>query len=61
MNSSCNKYDFVFNILSDIDECDENPCENGGTCHSTLGSFICVCAAGYDGDNCQDGKEFVYK
>ena len=49
--------DMIHHLLSDINECDDNPCENGGTCHDTVGSFICLCAAGYDRDTCQNGKE----
>ena len=43
--------------LSDINECDANPCENDGSCQNTIGSFICTCAVGYDGDTCQNGKD----
>ena len=43
--------------LSDINECDTDPCENGGTCANTMGSFTCTCAAGYDGDTCENGKD----
>ena len=41
----------------DIDECEVNPCENGGTCvNSPPGSYTCNCAEGYKGDHCQEGK-----
>ena len=46
----------VINLLSDINECVANPCQNNGTCYNTMGSFTCTCAAGYDGDTCQNGK-----
>ena len=46
----------VINLLSDIPECEANPCENGGTCQNTIGSFTCTCVAGYDGSSCQNGK-----
>jgi len=29
------------------------PCEHGGTCVNTPGSFRCACAAGYTGDRCE--------
>ena len=45
-------------LSSDINECDANPCHNGGTCNNTVGSFICACAIGYDGDTCQNGNDF---
>ena len=35
---------------NDIDECVDQPCQNGGTCVNTEGSFTCTCPAGYMGD-----------
>ena len=45
--------------LLDINECDASPCQNERTwtCYNTVGSFICTCTIGYDGDTCQNGKE----
>ena len=45
----------------DINECDTDPCENGGTCDNTIGSFTCTCVAGYDGATCQNGKKPLQK
>ena len=42
---------------SDINECETDLCENGGSCENTIGSFTCTCAAGYDGDTCENGKD----
>ena len=37
------------------DPCDPNPCLNGGTCtDSGAGTASCNCAAGFDGDNCEN-------
>lgn len=36
----------------DIDECDANPCINGGTCHNIKGSYECFCPPGYTGQRC---------
>ena len=36
-----------------VDECQSNPCENGGTCIDELGSYQCSCNRGYSGNNCQ--------
>ena len=47
----------MIHLLSDINECDANPCDNNGACYNTMGSFTCTCAAGYDGETCQNGKE----
>uniref|UniRef100_A0A6Q2XZY0 Neurogenic locus notch homolog protein 1 n=1 Tax=Esox lucius TaxID=8010 RepID=A0A6Q2XZY0_ESOLU len=39
----------------DIDECSlgANPCEHGGRCLNTKGSFQCKCLQGYDGPRCE--------
>ena len=40
-----------------IDECDSQPCMNGGACTDGANSFSCNCAnTGYTGDTCQTGK-----
>jgi len=37
---------------SNIDYCDPDPCENGGTCHVGIDDYTCVCVLGYKGYNC---------
>uniref|UniRef100_A0A3Q0S986 Notch receptor 1a n=1 Tax=Amphilophus citrinellus TaxID=61819 RepID=A0A3Q0S986_AMPCI len=39
----------------DIDECalGANPCEHGGRCLNTKGSFQCKCLQGYEGPRCE--------
>lgn len=42
---------------SDVNECDSNPCMNGGTCtQGEPGSYICRCPRGFSGDSCELGK-----
>ncbi|XP_033828375.1 versican core protein-like [Periophthalmus magnuspinnatus] len=36
-----------------IYSCTENVCLNGGTCHKTGSIFVCSCAPGYNGVNCE--------
>ena len=43
-------------VLSDIDECSSNPCQNGGTCTDGVNSYSCACVAGTSGVNCENGK-----
>ena len=42
--------------LSDINECDSDPCQNNGHCNNLRGSYQCACPSGYLGTNCQSGK-----
>ena len=46
-----------FYIL-DIDDCESNPCQNGGKCKDGINSHICDCSSGYMGYNCEKG-DFV--
>jgi hypothetical protein len=48
-------YKFViFLFRLDINECSSDPCKNGGTCKDLVNAYECTCAAGYDGDNCDN-------
>ena len=44
-----------FNLfsLSELDECDSQPCINGATCTDGVNSYHCECTPGYDGDSCE--------
>ncbi|CAH1401167.1 unnamed protein product [Nezara viridula] len=37
----------------DIDECQMNPCMNGGICNDLINSFKCTCPIGFTGSRCQ--------
>ena len=39
-----------------ISQCEQNPCENGGTCKKHALSYTCDCPPGYNGSLCQNGK-----
>ena len=47
----------LFNV-SDINECDPSPCQNGGTCSTpNVNMYQCDCTGtGYTGTNCETGK-----
>ena len=36
--------------FSDIDECDNNPCDGNASCSNNNGSYSCECDKGYSGD-----------
>ena len=41
-----------------IEECEENPCENGGTCTKHMNGSLCTCPPGYTGTLCQSKNEW---
>ena len=45
---------------SDIDECLDDPCQNGATCMNNFGSFHCNCTEGWQGQNCEIGEKTLY-
>ena len=36
----------------EYNECDSNPCINGGQCIDHIGGFSCQCSKGYQGKRC---------
>ena len=48
----------IHNLLNcvDINECEPQPCLNGGTCTDGINSFTCTCAEGWTGDHCEKSK-----
>ena len=43
-------------LISDIDECASNPCQNGATCADYTDMYTCECAAGWEGTECDIGR-----
>ena len=41
----------------DVDECEPDPCQNGGTCTDGIASFTCTCAPGFSGPTCETSDE----
>ena len=47
----------LFHItLLDIDDCESNPCKNGGCCIDGVDSYTCICSPGYTGHDCETGQ-----
>lgn len=55
------KNHFLFNdfvlVIADINSCSKEPCENNGTCTNLVNDYHCVCVAGFNGTNCENGKD----
>ena len=43
-------------LFTDIDDCVNPTCANGGSCVDGVNSYSCNCTAGYTGNHCQTGK-----
>lgn len=41
------------NCEVEIDECEEQPCQHGATCHDRVGLYTCECVSGYEGRDCE--------
>ena len=50
---------FLF-IFSDVNECQNNPCQNGGKCTNVNGGYSCSCVSGFEGKNCEKGIDKNY-
>lgn len=46
-------------VLTDIDDCQSNPCQNGGTCIDEINSFVCLCLPSYGGATCEKGNKIT--
>ena len=49
-------------IFSDINDCDPDPCQNGGICNDETNGYNCNCPSGFTGDDCETGnvKNHIY-
>ena len=41
---------YLIPFFSDVNECNQTPCDNNAVCTNTPGSYQCVCNGGYSGD-----------
>ena len=46
-------------LFLDINECEANPCNNGGTCVDLVGDYRCDCVPGYTGADCETGTHYL--
>ncbi len=45
---------------SEINECESNPCLNGGDCTDQVNGYNCSCPAEYTGERCQTSNMWEY-
>ncbi len=43
-------------LILDVNECEPNQCENGGTCYNGDNFFNCTCPEGFRGERCEIGR-----
>ncbi|XP_067100528.1 hyaluronan-binding protein 2 [Osmerus mordax] len=48
--------DWLYDLFDLKDECDPNPCLNGGRCDTAKGGFVCSCPEPYTGKKCSKVK-----
>ena len=48
-------------FFSDVDDCQSDPCENGGTCIDKIDSFVCLCLPSYEGEMCEKGERSKWR
>ena len=46
---------YISPYFLDIDDCESNPCHNGGTCKDGINSYTCICPPGYTRHDCETG------
>ena len=51
----------VRGFVSDIDDCVNIVCDNGGTCVDGVNSYTCSCVPGFTGISCQSGNQSEHK
>ena len=63
LNQKDYTYKFSLNFLycpGMIDECESDPCLNGGTCEDAVNSYSCSCHSEFTGDRCETNIHSCY-
>ena len=51
-------YIIILIVLTEINECVSNPCQNDGLCKDYHLMYNCTCKLGYNGTHCEIGRSF---
>lgn len=51
----------LFPFLLDINDCESNPCKNGGTCIDGVNSYKCICSDGWEGAYCETSESSLLR
>ena len=43
-------------FVAELNGCESNPCQHGGTCTDTLRKYRCACLPGFEGRQCENRK-----
>ena len=46
----------MLSLIVAVDNCDPNPCLNGGSCIDGVNTFTCQCALNFTGMTCETSK-----
>uniref|UniRef100_A0A8C9SXT2 Delta-like protein n=1 Tax=Scleropages formosus TaxID=113540 RepID=A0A8C9SXT2_SCLFO len=46
----------LFDTSPDINDCESNPCRNGGTCIDRVSVYQCICSDGWEGVHCETSE-----
>ena len=47
-------------LLTELNECESDPCVNNATCNDLVNMYNCTCMPGWTGPICETGKQVVH-